>query len=107
MNYENLDFTKLKGFNINSLNASGIQFRSNPQITPATGAMTRSQALDLMKTSTTIDEWNDNREIIRNSVGAAAYLHCGYFLDIDVSGIIKTLKLKAKVKSPAVKLNLN
>jgi hypothetical protein len=107
MNYTNLDYAKLKGFNINTLNPSGIQFRSNPNIIPTNGAISRSEALDLMKKSKNIDEWNANRNFIRRNVGAQEYLNCGYFLDIDVSGLIKTLKLEKKVKSPAVKLNIN
>jgi hypothetical protein len=99
-----VDITKLKGFNINILNHSKIQFIPNTNVQPLKGAMTRFSAVQLMRTSTTIHEWNTNRETIKNNVGVEAFLNCGYTQDIDGSGLINKIGLIRNTQTPGVKI---
>jgi hypothetical protein len=99
-----VDITKLKGFNINILNYSEIQFTPNPNVQPLPGAMDRSQAIQLMRKSTTIQEWNTNRETIKNNVGVEAFLHCGYAQDIEGSGLINKIGLITTTQMPGIKI---
>lgn len=100
---EQIDITQLKNFNINILNPSQIQFCPNPEIQPKAGALSLSQAIQLMRTSTDVTQWNTNREIIQNSVGQEAFLHCGYAQAIDGSGLIKRIGMVSS-KASGVKV---
>lgn len=99
-----IDITTLKGFNINILNQSQIFFRPNPTVQPTKGGMARAQAIQLMQSSTNIQEWNNNRETVKNSVGIEAFLNCGYCQDIDGTGLINRIGMIKESKTPGIKV---
>jgi hypothetical protein len=88
------DSKKLKGFNVNILNHSKIQIRHDHNVTIPPNALDRSQAIELMRTSNSIQEWNSNREFIKNNVGIEAFMYRGYSQDIDTSGLVTRIGLK-------------
>lgn len=87
-----------KGFNVNILNPSQIQFQFDSNVQPLPQALSRAEAVSLMKSSKSIQEWNLNRSKVIDSVGPEAFFHCGYHQDINASGLVTKIGLPKIVR---------
>lgn len=104
---QDFNMTKLKGFNINSLNGSKIQFRPDLKTCTLDGGISLAAAIQLMRSSINIKDWNANRQSIKESVGMAAFLHLGYCQAIDGQGLVSKVLSKSgsQVYKPFIQRN--